>query len=61
MSGLLKGSVIHIHRARTVIIGTKGLVTASELGNGITNASLKYELIRCLHFLLFSTQSFRLQ
>ncbi|KAL5748335.1 hypothetical protein ACOSQ2_025632 [Xanthoceras sorbifolium] len=30
--GLIKGSIIHIHRARTVIIDTDGLITASELG-----------------------------
>ncbi|XP_062073787.1 uncharacterized protein LOC133778004 [Humulus lupulus] len=32
VSGLVRGSVIHIHRARTVIIGSNGLITASELG-----------------------------
>ncbi|PON48406.1 MraZ [Trema orientale] len=32
VSGLVRGSVIHIHRARTVIIGTNGLITASESG-----------------------------
>ncbi|KAL5551245.1 hypothetical protein UlMin_001421 [Ulmus minor] len=32
VSGLVKGSIIHIHRARTVIIDTDGLMTSSELG-----------------------------
>ncbi|KAJ7952625.1 Glycine-rich protein [Quillaja saponaria] len=32
VDGLLKGSIIHIHRARTVIVDTNGLITASELG-----------------------------
>lgn len=33
MSGTVKGSIIHINRARTVIIDTDGLITASNLGN----------------------------
>ncbi|KAJ6706037.1 EPHRIN TYPE-B RECEPTOR [Salix purpurea] len=32
VNGIIKGSIIHIHRARTIIIDTDGLVTASELG-----------------------------
>lgn len=32
MNGIVKGSIIHIHRARTIIVDTDGLITASELG-----------------------------
>ncbi|GAV89383.1 hypothetical protein CFOL_v3_32800, partial [Cephalotus follicularis] len=32
VNGIIKGSIIHIHRARSVIIDTDGLITASELG-----------------------------
>nr|GMD96105.1 Fiber protein [Ipomoea batatas] len=37
VNGIVKGSVIHIHRARTVIVDTGGVITASALGcsNGI--------------------------
>lgn len=35
MNGLIKGSIIHIHRARTVIIDTGGVMTASELGKRV--------------------------
>lgn len=41
MSGLVRGSVIHIHRARTVIIGSNGLITASELGNNIVECTIQ--------------------
>ncbi|CAN1845086.1 hypothetical protein LINPERHAP1_LOCUS37713 [Linum perenne] len=32
VNGIVKGSIIHIHRARTIIIETGGSITASELG-----------------------------
>ncbi|KAF3340460.1 hypothetical protein FCM35_KLT16231 [Carex littledalei] len=32
VSGVVKGSVVHIHRARTVTIDTDGTISASELG-----------------------------
>ncbi|XVF52441.1 hypothetical protein PTKIN_Ptkin05aG0018300 [Pterospermum kingtungense] len=32
VNGIIKGSIIHIHRARTVTIVADGLITASELG-----------------------------
>lgn len=32
VSGVIKGSIVHIHRARTVIVDTVGMITASELG-----------------------------
>lgn len=32
VNGIMKGSIIHIHRARTVIIDAGGLISASELG-----------------------------
>ncbi|EOY24117.1 Uncharacterized protein TCM_015803 isoform 1 [Theobroma cacao] len=32
VNGIVKGSIIHIHRARTVTIDADGLITASELG-----------------------------
>ncbi|XP_028079386.1 uncharacterized protein LOC114281136 isoform X3 [Camellia sinensis] len=37
VNGLIKGSIIHIHRARTVIVDTGGMISASEFGcrNGI--------------------------
>ncbi|KAH8513976.1 hypothetical protein H0E87_007007, partial [Populus deltoides] len=33
VNGIVKGSIIHIHRARTIIIDADGLITASELGS----------------------------
>lgn len=33
VNGIMKGTIIHIHRARTMIIDTDGMITASELGN----------------------------
>lgn len=33
VNGIMKGSIIHIHRARTVIVDTDGMITASELGH----------------------------
>lgn len=30
--GIIKGSIVHIHRARTVTVETDGMITASELG-----------------------------
>ncbi|KAK2999010.1 hypothetical protein RJ639_024507 [Escallonia herrerae] len=37
VNGIIKGSIIHVHRARTIIVDTDGMITASELGctNGI--------------------------
>lgn len=37
VNGIVRGSIIHIHRARTVIVDANGMITASELGcrNGI--------------------------
>ncbi|CAI8589076.1 unnamed protein product [Vicia faba] len=32
VNGIMKGSIIHIHRARTVVVDTDGVITASELG-----------------------------
>lgn len=32
MNGVIKGSIIHIHRARTVVVDSDGMITASELG-----------------------------
>ncbi|XP_012475770.1 uncharacterized protein LOC105791978 isoform X1 [Gossypium raimondii] len=32
VNGIIKGSIVHIHRARTVTIDANGLITASELG-----------------------------
>lgn len=32
VSGVIKGSIIHIHRARTVIVDLDGMITASEFG-----------------------------
>ncbi|KAL8552848.1 hypothetical protein ACS0TY_001507 [Phlomoides rotata] len=32
VNGVIKGSIIHIHRARTVIVDNDGMITASELG-----------------------------
>ncbi|KAF8379152.1 hypothetical protein HHK36_028581 [Tetracentron sinense] len=33
VNGLVKGSILHIHRARTVIVDTGGVISASELGD----------------------------
>lgn len=35
VSGVVKGSVVHIHRARTVTIDTDGMISASELGDSV--------------------------
>ncbi|KAK4802153.1 hypothetical protein SAY86_000356 [Trapa natans] len=32
VTGVIEGSIIHIHRARTVIVDPDGMITASELG-----------------------------
>lgn len=32
MNGIIKGSIIQIHRARTVMVDLDGMITASELG-----------------------------
>ncbi|KAL4029467.1 hypothetical protein IC575_007680 [Cucumis melo] len=32
VNGIIKGSIIQIHRARTVIVNSNGMITASELG-----------------------------
>ncbi|XP_027360081.1 uncharacterized protein LOC113868583 [Abrus precatorius] len=32
VNGIMKGSILHIHRARTVIVNADGMITASELG-----------------------------
>lgn len=32
VNGLINGSIIHIHRARTIVVDTDGMITASELG-----------------------------
>lgn len=32
VNGLVKGSIVHIHRARTVTIEGDGMISASELG-----------------------------
>ncbi|KAA8525945.1 hypothetical protein F0562_007955 [Nyssa sinensis] len=32
VSGLIKGSILHIHRARTVVVDTDGMITTSEFG-----------------------------
>lgn len=32
MNGVMRGSIVHIHRARTVIVDSDGMITASELG-----------------------------
>ncbi|KAK9266889.1 hypothetical protein L1049_027148 [Liquidambar formosana] len=32
VNGLINGSIIHIHRARTIIVDIDGMITASELG-----------------------------
>lgn len=42
--GIIKGSVVHIHRARTIIVDTKGTITASELGNNL-DSCLSNDLI----------------
>ncbi|KAH9776795.1 Ephrin rec like domain-containing protein [Citrus sinensis] len=34
VSGLIKGSIVHIQRARTIIVDTYGMIIASELGSG---------------------------
>ena len=33
INGSMKGSIIHTHRERTMIVDTDGMITASELGN----------------------------
>ena len=33
IGGTVKGSIIHFHRARTIVVSADGMLTASELGN----------------------------
>lgn len=35
MNGVIKGSIVHIQRARTVIVDSDGMITASELGTSL--------------------------
>jgi len=35
VSGIVRGSIIHIHRARTVTIAKDGAISASELGDSV--------------------------
>lgn len=35
VSGIVRGSIIHIHRARTVTIAKDGTISASELGDSL--------------------------
>jgi len=35
VSGVVRGSIIHIHRARTVTIAKNGTISASELGDSV--------------------------
>lgn len=35
VSGTVRGSIIHIHRARTVTIAKDGTISASELGDSM--------------------------
>ena len=35
VSGIVRGSIIHIHRARTVTIAKDGTISASELGDSM--------------------------
>lgn len=39
MSGVMKGSIIHIHRARSITVDGDGLISASELGNSVSFVS----------------------
>lgn len=46
MSGVVKGSIVHIHRARTVIVDSVGMITASELGIYVY-IYIFYNLVAC--------------
>lgn len=35
VTGIIRGSIIHVHRARTVIVDNDGAITASELGHDV--------------------------
>ena len=56
MSGIVTGSIIHIHRARTIIVDASGLITASGLGSGLYS-SQHYSLFIFL-ILLFKSHHF---
>lgn len=45
VDGIVKGSVIHIHRARTIIVNNNGLITASELGKGVYSGTKMCNLL----------------
>lgn len=55
MDGTVKGSIIHIHRARTVIIDSYGLITASNLGNFIIEIILRQHGT-CFHLLIVESE-----
>lgn len=45
VGGLVKGSIIHFHRARTIVVSADGMLTASELGNKRLPSFSIFELI----------------
>ncbi|KAK6129455.1 hypothetical protein DH2020_036804 [Rehmannia glutinosa] len=48
VNGVIKGSIVHIHRARTVIVDTDGMITASELAKpSIYEIDLKFSQMAC--------------
>lgn len=59
MSGIVKGSIIHIHRARTIIVDTSGLITSSGLGREFFLALLSLSSLP-LFFFVFLFPSFLL-
>lgn len=41
VDGHVKGSIIHFHRARTIVVSADGMITASELGiKGLSSFSV---------------------
>ena len=52
MSGIIRGSIIQIHRARTVVVDTEGTITASELGIFFFPELLDFVAKTCVYDLL---------
>lgn len=54
VSGIVRGSIIHIHRARTVTIANDGMISASELGDSMFWCH-NYYLVKVLRYAIFVT------
>ncbi|XP_020963272.1 uncharacterized protein LOC107609857 [Arachis ipaensis] len=57
VNGIMKGSIVHIHRVRTVIVGTDGVLTTLELGNRKVLQAFLWLLSSLPNFLLQNNDS----